>query len=55
MNIYAGLNIYRVVLFKLYINLDQFSVILIISLNVVICVTDIRRMNGLIYNVQFGI
>ena len=55
MVIYVGLNIYRVSVNEMQINLNHFAVILRISLHVIICVTGIHRMDDSRYNVQFDI
>ena len=45
MNIYVGLNKYCVSLYEIQANLNIFCVTLQILLHVIICVTDIQRMN----------
>ena len=55
MGIYVGLNRDCVSLYEILINLNNFAIILHILLHVIICVTDIIRMNYLRYKVQFDI
>ena len=50
-----GLNIYRVIVYEIHINLNHFSGILHILLNIIMCVIDIRRIDYLSYNYQFDI
>ena len=54
-NIYVGLNIYCVALYEMHINLNQFVVILSISLHVILYLIHSCMMNDLRYNVQFNI
>ena len=51
---YVVLHIYRVIVYEIQINLNNFSVILHISLHMIMCVTDIRRIDYLSYNSIFN-
>ena len=51
MIVYVQMNIYCVRLYAMQFNLNHFSFILHILIYLIICVTEIKRVDDLIYNV----